>query len=452
MTHAVLAQPCARARFATAGLGVLIAGVLPVWHVASQSSPHTPDEVRLGMILDEVERVNPRLDAARSLARAARARVPSVTRPPDPQLQFGWMNYSLSPIWPMPPLGMSQLQLMQMIPVAGKLRLAGQVERIRASAAAARVGDASASLRAEASMAFFDWYAAATAVRVALDTRRLLEDLATIADRMYAVGEGRQADVLRARVAVARMQEDVVRMQAMQTMMATRLNALMVRDDSTRLGTPVLPVFPRVPDTPDSLTRLADRNRPALRAAELDVDAAAGFTQLARRDIWPDVLVGLQYGQQPGTDGPQRMGSLMFGATVPIFARSRQLQAREEANAMLGMAAAELASMRTETRGAVAESFANLSRARRLQDLYRGSILPMAEATVMSSRAAYRAGTVPFMTLLDAQMSLNAYRQEAIQLEAEEGKAWAELEMLTGHSLIDARSAQPVRPAGVPPT
>ena len=45
------------------------------------------------------------------------------------------------------------------------------------------------------------------------------------------------------------------------------------------------------------------------------------------------------------------------------------------------------------------------------------------------------------MTLLDDQMTVNKYRQELFGLEADEGKAWAELEMLTGRELIDARSA-----------
>jgi hypothetical protein len=36
-------------------------------------------------------------------------------------------------------------------------------------------------------------------------------------------------------------------------------------------------------------------------------------------------------------------------------------------------------------------------------------------------------------------------------LEAEEGEAWAELEMLTGRVFVDANTAQPVRPAGGSP-
>ena len=108
---------------------------------------------------------------------------------------------------------------------------------------------------------------------------------------------------------------------------------------------------------------------------------------------------------------------------------------------MQRMAEADLAAMRATTRGQVSEAFANLSLARRLATLYRTTVIPQAEATVESSLAAYRVGSVDFMTLLDDRMTVNRYRQELFTLEADEGKAWAELEMLTGRELIDANGA-----------
>jgi hypothetical protein len=47
-------------------------------------------------------------------------------------------------------------------------------------------------------------------------------------------------------------------------------------------------------------------------------------------------------------------------------------------------------------------------------------------------------GRVDFMTLLDSRMSVSRYRQEVATLDAEQGKAWAELEMLAGRELFDA--------------
>ena len=112
------------------------------------------------------------------------------------------------------------------------------------------------------------------------------------------------------------------------------------------------------------------------------------------------------------------------------------------------MATADLAAMRADTRGKLGESYANLVRARRLSTLYRTTILPQAQTTVASAQAAYRVGQVDFMTLLDDQMTVNKYRQELYVLEADEGKAWAELEMLIGGELLDSNAVARERSAG----
>ena len=106
--------------------------------------------------------------------------------------------------------------------------------------------------------------------------------------------------------------------------------------------------------------------------------------------------------------------------------------------------------MRAETRGRVTEARAGLVRARNLAALYRTTVIPQAEATVASALAAYRVGGVDFMTLLDDRMTVNKYRQELFALEADQGKAWADLEMLLGRELFDANADD--RVAGVAPT
>ena len=96
--------------------------------------------------------------------------------------------------------------------------------------------------------------------------------------------------------------------------------------------------------------------------------------------------------------------------------------------------------MRAETRGKIGEAYAALTRARNLARLYQTTVLRQAEATVASALAAYRVGKVDFMTLLDDRMTVNKYRQELYALDADQGKAWAELEMLIGRELIDSNT------------
>lgn len=397
------------------------------------------EPVLLGDLYAQVRRDNPRVAAARSLVDVARARVPGARRPPDPVLQLGFMNYTVPGLAPMATLGMTQLQVMQMLPLGGKLRLSGRVAGSQASAASERAADVTWELRSQMAMAFYDLYAAERSLGIARETLRLLRDIEKTAEAMYRVGDGRQADVLRAQVEIAKMAEDTIRMQAMRQAMVAKVNALLNRDAHSGVGPAALPRFPSSVPAREWLDSIAFAERPMIRAGLDEVSAARSSERLARKEIWPDLQVGVQYAQR-GSEmggGTERMGSLMVGASVPLFARDRQLRMRDEASAMKQMAMADLAAMRAETSGRIGEAYANLTRSRNLAQLYRTTVLPQAEATVASALAAYRVGQVDFMTLLDDRMTVNRYKQELYALEADQGKAWAELEMLTGRELFD---------------
>jgi multidrug efflux system outer membrane protein len=255
---------------------------------------------------------------------------------------------------------------------------------------------------------------------------------------MYSVGEGKQSDALRAQVELARMTEEITRMESMRLSMLARLTATLNQPPSG--STIVTATAPIIPDTLPPLELLmteAELTRPMVIAGEKELASATAQERLAKKEIWPDLQIGVQYGWRSGEMGKERMGSLMLGASLPVYARSRQLRMREEASAMRRMSVADLETMRAETRGRMAELYADYTKARNLRALYRTTVLPQAEATVTASFAAYRVGDVNLMTLLDNQMTVNRYRQELIALDAEQGKAIAEIEMLLGRSLFD---------------
>lgn len=420
-------------------LACLAAAAVPP--LAAQDSV-APSGLTLGSVYRLVQTASPRIAAANALTAAAEARIAPARRPPDPQLQFGLMNRSLPGFGLSDPLGMNQIQVMQMVPFPGKLGLAGRVAAERAEGQRARSAEVAWDTRARAAMEFYEIYRMDRSIEVAGETLRLLRDLGETARTMYGVGQGQQADVLRAQVEIARMDEEITRMQVERVAAAARLNALLDRGTDQVVGSPVLPRFPDSLPPLETLTAEAQAGRPMVKAGEADVRSAEAGVRLARREIWPDLTLGVQYGQRPMPEGTDRMMSLMLGVTVPVFAGSRQLAMRREAEAMRLMASADLEGMRADTRGRVAELYAAVQRSRRLAELYRGTILPQSRATVTSSLSSYRVGGVDFSTLLDNQMTVNRYRQELYQLDAEQGQALAELEMLLGRELFDAgRSA-----------
>ena len=215
--------------------------------------------------------------------------------------------------------------------------------------------------------------------------------------------------------------------------MAARLNALLGRSALSPIPALELPEtdtgeLPVV----DSLVAWALAERAALVAGAERVAAADASLSAARRELFPDFTLGVQYQQRPQFP---TMVSLMFGFTVPIFAGARQLPMRREAAAMRDMASAELANLQNETVAQIIETRARAVQDQNLIRLYRGSILPQAHAAVQASLSSYRVGRVTFMTLVDNQMTVNRYETETLRLLADYHQAVGELEAVVGREV-----------------
>ncbi len=386
------------------------------------------DAVRLALA------ANPMLRAARFSAAAAAARVGPAGALPDPQLQFGLMNRMASAFGStMDPMTMNQVQLMQMLPWPGKLGNLRAAARHTAAAAGATADEQGRMLAAEVRTAYTDLAYADRALAVMRRTLGLLRDFREVSATMYAVGTGIQQDVLRAQVEVARMTEEIARMEQDRIAAAARLNALLGRDATGAIGPLELP-DPQAADLPpaDTLIAWALDARPALRAAAERVAAADATLRAARRELLPDVQLGVAYQARPAFPD---MLSLMVGVNVPVFAGAKQLAMRREAAAMHDMSRAELANLRNETIAQIVETRARAERDRALGRLYRTSIVPQARAAVEAALASYRVGRVTFMTLVDNQMTVNRYETEAYRLLADYQQAVGVLEALVGRPL-----------------
>ncbi len=168
--------------------------------------------IRLGEIYAQVQHANPKLAAARALVRAARARTPAASRLPDPQLQLGFMNYSLPSLEPDAAARDDPAPAHADGPARRETRR-WPADRRRAGRCdkRARRRSSSGTLRSQTAAAFYDLYATDRQLGVARETVTLLQAIAHTAESMYRVGEGRQADVLRAQVEIAKMVEDTLR-------------------------------------------------------------------------------------------------------------------------------------------------------------------------------------------------------------------------------------------------
>ena len=392
------------------------------------------DTLTIGDAIRIAQSANPMLRAARLSATAAGERIGPAGALPDPQFQLGLMNRMASDFGStMDPMTMNQVQLMQMVPWPGKLGNAKRAARHTAAAAGAEADQQQRMLAAQVRMAYFEVAYADRALDVMERTRTLLRDFTTVATTMYAVGSGIQQDVLRAQVEVARMGEEITRMGQMRIAAAARLNALLGREATSPIGAVELPERPPSDLPPiDTLLTWALGGRPALQAATERLAAAEASLRAARRELYPDFQLGVQIQRRP--EFPD-MVSVMLGFTLPIFAGSRQLPMRREMAAMRDMSQAELLNTRNETIAQIIEIRARAQQDRALGELYRTNILPQARAAVQAALASYRVGRVPFMTLVDNQMTVNRYETDAYRYLADYHQAIGELEALVGREV-----------------
>jgi outer membrane protein TolC len=332
---------------------------------------------------------------------------------------------------------------MQMVPIGGKLGLAGRIADQSTAQARSDADETWWEVRASAAMAYGEVLAADRQLEVMRETLRWLQDYLQVARAMYSSGEGRQSDVLRAGVEVTRMEAELVRMAAMRDAAAALLNAAMNRpSEEPVVLAPAAPVLTEMPPI-GVLRAWAQESRPMLEKGRLGVAQAETRGTLARREIWPDPVFGVEYGQnRAGMEGTERMASFMVGFSLPVFAGRRQLRMRDEAEAMAQMARADLSVMEAQVDARIATLRADLERSRTLVGLYRSEVLPQARANKESAYSSYRVGRVDFMTLVDAQMAVNEYEQELAVLLGEWIGDLAELEMTIGRELPLAASLQ----------
>ena len=427
-----------RSRVPGAVLALLLVGA----GSASGQEPAAPAEqepaaLTLAQVYELARAANPMVGAAVAAADASAAREASAGLPPDPTVQVGVMNLSLPGFDADMPTSMApSVQAMQRVPFPGKLGLGERIAEQSTAMARSGAEETWWEVRARAAAAFYGVYEVDRKLDVARETLGLLEDFRQVAQAMYSAGTGRQSDVLRAGVEVARMDAEVRRLEAMRKVAAARLNAILDRPAETPVPGAALPSLPAETPAQEALREWAEETRPLLLRSKTGVERARTRQELARKQIWPDVSLGVQYGQRDAGDaGTVRMGSAMVGFSVPIFAGSRQLRERDEAAAMEAMAQAELRAARAGVDARIGGLLAELERARTLLELYRGEILPQAGANVESSFSSYRVGSVDFMTLVDAQMTANRYEQELYALLADYGRAVAELETTVGREI-----------------
>ncbi|MBL8914529.1 MAG: TolC family protein [Archangium sp.] len=368
--------------------------------IISGSVAHAGDGHLAVLIADALD-ARPELAQARADVQAAQERVPQAESWPDPMLQFGVQNDSFNK-WQVGKMETSWLSFMatQTIPFPGKPRLRAEITAVDVTVRRLAVERVRLSTVAEVHRTYLALQLTRARLELLSRLSSLLVQAVEAAQARYESGDGPQSDILRARLEVARLEQQRVVLLADEQLRIAGMNRLRGRAlDEKVTSLPMTQLsFPPAPDLADALKQ-SFATSPEYRVAEAFVGGAERTRELGQRQYFPDLSVGAGVMVRGGLDP---MWTVTLGVPLPVFAATKQSRAVAEADATIEAsergveAVAQVLRLRTSERVMYWRALGEV------WNTYQTRLLTDAEATAAATLTQYRVGKVPLAAVLEA--------------------------------------------------
>lgn len=417
----------------------LVLIMLLLFAAASTGATAAP-EAQLQELIAEAARNNPEIRAAGNERLAARHRVLPAGALDDPMLEAGVINAPLPDLrLNRDDMTMKMLGLSQKFPFPGKRDLRQAVAAKYAELTAYAHQETANRVARDVRVTYFELAFVAESARLVEKNKQVLDQFLKISESRYAVGQGNQADVLKAQTQLSRMADELIKLGRERRVIEAELTLALGRESAAGAPVPTALHLHEAPLQLEALRETALRERPQLLGLRSLVDRSGKALDLARKDYYPDFDVKFSYAQRDNAlDGMRRddMLSLTVAINLPVWRETRRDPQVAEAIAMrdqaMDMYQAQLNELSSKMRQQVASAEQSLKSAR----LYETGILPLARLAVESSLAAYRVNRIDFLTLLDNQMTVLNYELSYASALSSYNKVLAEIDLLTGKTLF----------------
>ena len=383
---------------------------------------------------------NAGLKAAFEQWKAALEQVPQAEALPDPRFNYGYFIKEVETrVGPQ----RHKFGIMQVFPWFGKIEARTDAAAAEAKAARKRYEATKLKLFFEVKDAFYEYAYLASAVEIAKKNLELIKYFEEVARTKYMAAAAEHPDVIRAQVELAKIEDVLKSLEELRGPIVARLNAVLNRRSFEMLPWPQKDKFRKVELDRWQMIELLRQINPELAALGFDVDAAKHRVELAKKKFWPDIGVGVDWVQTSGALGTGVRDSgkdpviLMFTMNLPIWRESytaAELQAKANVR--------KTSQKKTQTENTIIvraeQVLYNFEDSDRKIKLYGDVLVPKAEELLQASETAYQAGTIDFLSLIDAQRTLLNFQLQYERATTDNQQKLAELEMLVGTELPTA--------------
>lgn len=329
------------------------------------------------------------------------------------------------------PMPMLRYQLTQTLPWPGKLGAMRDASEQAANGAGASLDVRKLDLALDARRSFFMLIFNGQERAINRAQRALSNTIASAALGRYGAGMGSHHEVARTEVEVQMLDYELVALEADRTSMIAMLDALRNVPPNVPIAEPTAPTWTPITtlDVTQS-TAAALMQRPELRGMTAMREEARAMARLARREPYPDVMVGGWFNQMIDGAAPSMGG--MIGITLPVFSGPRAHYRAVAFDDRASAADRDADGMRAMVRAEVAGAIARFDAASKQVDVMTGVVLPKTRESFDASLAGYGAGTADIVGLLEARRSLQRAELELARSRVMREIAFAEVQRATG--------------------
>jgi outer membrane protein TolC len=387
----------------------------------------------LGALLVEAESRNPAILAALARRGAAEEAPVQAEALPDPVASVGFTNESLDEIT----LGTSMMSNLafsytQQIPRKARRQVRTEVARAGVDVAANDAEAVRLRVLSEVKIAYAEVFRIDHTATILEENRRLLESLLRAARGRYEAGQAPLESVLRAQTELLEIDANLEGLRHERAGAGQMLNSLLGRTLDEPLGpAEVAPVADPYRHT--SVGTSAVSRSPEVRRAEAAARREEAQARLVEEDGRTDLSWSAVY-QNRGDLEPLVGGTLGF--RLPAFRKDRIestiRQSRHEAEAARRDVESREAASLAEARHWATQA----ERAEAMMRIYAEGVLPQARSAVDSAAAAYAAGEIPFVSVIEGFQTILRYEVEYERMRAERIQALANLEPLIAMRLV----------------
>jgi outer membrane protein TolC len=413
-----------------------------------KGAPSGPTEMDLRQLWSELKLNNPQLSALRESYLSAKATVPQIAAPANPQVGLVWSGMPVNSPFALgganAPTAANQngissnnaISFTQPFQFPGKKSLAANIADTNAEALLAQSESTYLQLGAQLSTLYYNTLASQKQLQVLKESVLRLEMIKNVAKARYSNNAAAYVEYLNAQVAQSAAQADQFNLERQLQVGLNNINTLVGRHSREKLilrgdGRRAMTGVPTLVELED----YAETSHPALKSSALQLDAARKGVDLAKKAYLPDFqVIGSSY--TPRGPFAANNGALFYqfelDLVIPLYFFTKEKYGVEQAQRNAASAEAGNISNRQQIVLAVNSAYAAYEQAKNQTQFLKDRQVPQADAAYKVGLIQYSNNGQGFNDLLTAQTQLRSLEIQLALAEANLLQAQAVLLVTAG--------------------